>query len=176
MGECYKEAIDNLKMRYDRPRLIHQTQVKKIIEAPALKMWSWIAQASWHSAAAHLTSEGYGTRAPQILPHFTDWIEAEPVSTNTAACIPNSVLMMCHVVSMHLMALQLRLEISLTLTPWHCSCWNGCTRVCLLFVLIKAPRFMVLLVSLIAHHFRKLWVLTFLLHIIPWGNSTWQLS
>ena len=40
MGECYKEAIDNLKMRYDRPRLIHQTQVKKIIEAPALKMWS----------------------------------------------------------------------------------------------------------------------------------------
>ena len=36
-GECYKEAIDSLKARYDRPRLIHQTHVKKIIEATTLK-------------------------------------------------------------------------------------------------------------------------------------------
>ena len=36
-GDCYKEAIDSLKTRYDRPRLIHQTHVKKIIEAAALK-------------------------------------------------------------------------------------------------------------------------------------------
>ena len=36
-GDCYKEAIDSLKTRYDRPRLIHQTYVKKIIEAPSLK-------------------------------------------------------------------------------------------------------------------------------------------
>ena len=36
-GECYKEAIDSLKARYDRPRLIHQTHVKKIMEATLLK-------------------------------------------------------------------------------------------------------------------------------------------
>ena len=36
-GDCYKEAIDSLKTKYDRPRLIHQTHVKKIIEAATLK-------------------------------------------------------------------------------------------------------------------------------------------
>ena len=36
-GDCYKEAIDSLKTRYDHPWLIHQTHVKKIIEAPSLK-------------------------------------------------------------------------------------------------------------------------------------------
>lgn len=36
-GEHYKEAIDYLKDRFDRPRLIHQTHVREIIEAPHLK-------------------------------------------------------------------------------------------------------------------------------------------
>ena len=36
-GEYYAEAIDCLKSRYDRPRLIHQTHVRMILEAPALK-------------------------------------------------------------------------------------------------------------------------------------------
>ena len=36
-GECYEEAIECLKMRYDRPRLIHQAHVKKIIEAQCLR-------------------------------------------------------------------------------------------------------------------------------------------
>ena len=36
-GECYNEAIDSLRARYDHPRLIHQTHVKKIMEATALK-------------------------------------------------------------------------------------------------------------------------------------------
>lgn len=36
-GEYYAEAVDCLKSRYDRPRLIHQTHVRLILEAPALK-------------------------------------------------------------------------------------------------------------------------------------------
>ena len=36
-GDCYAEAVDSLKSRYDRPRLIHQTHVRTILEAPTLK-------------------------------------------------------------------------------------------------------------------------------------------
>ena len=36
-GECYPEAIECLQSRYDRPRLIHQTHVRMILEAPPLK-------------------------------------------------------------------------------------------------------------------------------------------
>lgn len=36
-GEQYKEAITCLKSRYDRPRLLHQTHVHKILEIPHLK-------------------------------------------------------------------------------------------------------------------------------------------
>ena len=36
-GEQYKEAIDCLRKRYDRPRLLHQAHVRAILEAPALK-------------------------------------------------------------------------------------------------------------------------------------------
>ena len=36
-GECYAEAIDCLKSRYDQPRLIHQKHVLMILEAPPLK-------------------------------------------------------------------------------------------------------------------------------------------
>ena len=36
-GEHYGEAVKCLTSRYDRPRLIHQTHVKMILEAPALK-------------------------------------------------------------------------------------------------------------------------------------------
>lgn len=36
-GEYYTEAIECLKTRYDRPRLIHQTHVRKILDAPSLK-------------------------------------------------------------------------------------------------------------------------------------------
>ena len=37
MGECYDEAVKCLRSRYDRPRLIHQTHVRKIMDAPLLK-------------------------------------------------------------------------------------------------------------------------------------------
>ena len=36
-GDQYAEAIMCLKCRYDRPRLIHQTHVKKIVEIAPLK-------------------------------------------------------------------------------------------------------------------------------------------
>ena len=36
-GEYYAEAVECLKSRYDRPRLIHQTHVRMILEAPSLK-------------------------------------------------------------------------------------------------------------------------------------------
>ena len=36
-GDCYSEAIESLKARYDRPRLIHQTHVRMILEATSLR-------------------------------------------------------------------------------------------------------------------------------------------
>ena len=36
-GENYKEAVDTLRKRYDRPRLIHQAHVRAIVDAPSLK-------------------------------------------------------------------------------------------------------------------------------------------
>ena len=36
-GNQYKEAIDSLKARYDRPRIVHQTHVRKIYDVPSLK-------------------------------------------------------------------------------------------------------------------------------------------
>ncbi len=36
-GEHYSKAVDCLKSRYDRPRLIHQSHVKMIIETPSLR-------------------------------------------------------------------------------------------------------------------------------------------
>ena len=36
-GEHYDEAIKCLLSRYDRPRIIHQTHVRRIVDAPSLK-------------------------------------------------------------------------------------------------------------------------------------------
>lgn len=36
-GEHYEEAVKCLKSRYDRPRLIHQAHVRRILNAPVLK-------------------------------------------------------------------------------------------------------------------------------------------
>lgn len=36
-GDCYDEAIECLTARYNRPRLIHQTHVKRIMDVPSLK-------------------------------------------------------------------------------------------------------------------------------------------
>ena len=37
LGEYYAEAIESLKKRYNRPRLVHQTHVRMILEATPLK-------------------------------------------------------------------------------------------------------------------------------------------
>ena len=39
-GDNYNEAVECLKSRYDRPRLIHQTHVKRILDIPSLKSGS----------------------------------------------------------------------------------------------------------------------------------------
>ena len=36
-GDNYDEAVECLKARYDKPRLIHQTHVRKILDMPPLK-------------------------------------------------------------------------------------------------------------------------------------------
>ena len=36
-GDDYQEAIECLRKRYDRPRLLHQAHVRAIVEAPSLK-------------------------------------------------------------------------------------------------------------------------------------------
>ena len=36
-GDFYAEAVSSLKARYDRPRLVHQTHVQMILNAPAIK-------------------------------------------------------------------------------------------------------------------------------------------
>ncbi len=36
-GEHYQEAIDCLRTRFDRPRLIHQAHIRAVVETPALK-------------------------------------------------------------------------------------------------------------------------------------------
>ncbi len=41
-GEHYAEALECLQARYDRPRLIHQTHVRMILEAPGLKDGSYV--------------------------------------------------------------------------------------------------------------------------------------
>ena len=37
-GDHYEEAIDCLKKRFDRPRLIHQAHVRSILEVPTLRI------------------------------------------------------------------------------------------------------------------------------------------
>ncbi len=36
-GEHYEEAVQCLQVRFDRPRLIHQTHVRRIVDTPNLK-------------------------------------------------------------------------------------------------------------------------------------------
>ena len=36
-GEHYKEAVKSLQKQYDRTRMVHQTHVRRIMEAPSLR-------------------------------------------------------------------------------------------------------------------------------------------
>ena len=53
-GEHYAEAIESLKSQYDRRRLIHQTHVHMIIEAPSLKDGSGKEFRRLHDTIQHL--------------------------------------------------------------------------------------------------------------------------
>ena len=53
-GEHYAEAIECLKSRYSRPRLIHQTHVRKICEVPPLKEGTGKELRRFHDILQHL--------------------------------------------------------------------------------------------------------------------------
>lgn len=64
----YNEAVTCLKSRYDRPRLIHQAHVQKILEAPSLKDGSGRELRRLHDAAQqHLRA---WARALWFIYHF----------------------------------------------------------------------------------------------------------
>ena len=82
-GEFYSEAIENLCARFDRPRLIHQTHVKMIIDAPTLKDGNGKEIHSLHDTVQHhlraikaLGNEPFG-------PFITSMFELK-LDTNTA--------------------------------------------------------------------------------------------
>ena len=69
-GDNYAEAVECLKARYDRPRLIHQTHVKKILEIPVLKTGNGRELRHLHDVVQQhlraLKSMGYEPSAPFI--------------------------------------------------------------------------------------------------------------
>ena len=62
-GDNYGEAVECLKTRYDRPRIIHQTHVRKIVDIPTLKHGSGKELRHLHDTAQQhvraLKSMGY---------------------------------------------------------------------------------------------------------------------
>lgn len=54
VGDCYAEAIECLKARFDRPRLIHQAHVKAIVEAPVVREGSGKELRRLHDVLQHL--------------------------------------------------------------------------------------------------------------------------
>ena len=62
-GDQYQEAVECLRSRYDRPRIIHQTHVRKIIDIPTLKHGSGKELRHLHDTAQQhvraLKSMGY---------------------------------------------------------------------------------------------------------------------
>ena len=65
-GEYYSEAIDCLKARYDRPRLIHQTHVRMILDAAAPKDGTGKELRKLHDTVQHL-------RALKAMDYGTIW-------------------------------------------------------------------------------------------------------
>ena len=69
-GDHYSEAIESLKTRYDRPRLIHQGHVKVIMETPGLKDGSGRELRRLHDAVQQhlraLKSMGYEPSGPFV--------------------------------------------------------------------------------------------------------------
>ena len=71
-GDNYAEAVECLKTRYDRPRLIHQTHVRRIVGIPALKHGSGKELRHLHDTTQqHVRAfEIYGLRAIWYIPDF----------------------------------------------------------------------------------------------------------
>ena len=69
-GENYDEAIECLKTRYDKPRLIHQAHVRKILDIPPLKSGSGKELRHLHDTALQhlraLKSMGFDPSGPFI--------------------------------------------------------------------------------------------------------------
>ena len=81
-GENYSEAVKCLKARFDRPRLIHQTHVRMILEAPTLKDGSGKELRRLHDTAQqHLRAlKAMGHEPPG--PFITSLLEIK-LDTNT---------------------------------------------------------------------------------------------
>ncbi len=69
-GDHYDEAVQSLKIRYDRPRLIHQAHVRVILETPSLKDGSGRELRRLHDAVQQhlraLKSMGYEPSGPFV--------------------------------------------------------------------------------------------------------------
>jgi len=103
-GEQYAEALKCLQSRYDKPRLIHQTHVRMILESPSLKDGTGKELRCLHDTAQQhlraLKSLGHEPPGPFItsllelkldsdtifewqrhsqrstyIPHYNDWLE-----------------------------------------------------------------------------------------------------
>lgn len=59
-GAHYSEAIESLRSQYDRPRLIHQTHVKRVVDAAPLKDGTGKELIVRHGATTSSRLEGYG--------------------------------------------------------------------------------------------------------------------
>ena len=79
-GEHYAKAVECLKARYDRPRLIHQSHVKTILEVPLLKEGSGKALRRLHDTLQQhlraLDAADRRQRTTQSLPHLADSAQA----------------------------------------------------------------------------------------------------
>ena len=79
-GEQYAEAIESLKSRYSRPRLIHQTHVRKIYEVPGMREGTGKELRRLHDTVQqHLRAlKAMGQEPSGSFCHFTTGIEIGP--------------------------------------------------------------------------------------------------
>ena len=73
-GEHYSEAVKCLISHYDRPRLIHQTHVKMILEAPALKEGTGKELRRLHDTNTMFEWQKH-SQSSTAVPHYQDLLE-----------------------------------------------------------------------------------------------------
>ena len=89
-GDNYSEAEECFQALFDHPRLIHQTHVRMISEAPALKgrHWQGIMSFTRYDATAPSCSQGHGLRASWYVHHLywsLNWIRTPCLSGSDTA-------------------------------------------------------------------------------------------